>query len=354
MTALVFAALLFAWLLSVNAQYNFSHSSLNERHGKERRDFMHSANNKFRRFALSGACTSNRNQSIVPSQVIVFGISQGATISLGETGLVLVRFPDGVCNIPNPGDIPDCNPLLILNVAAGGMDYVILSAEPRSSDVEADYKVRFADQPELTTASGSTAQHWVFIGKVSLGLNTPDLKALAMLIPAGCNTPEVSFYNDFFPFPSGALVPSGIKFDTVPPMIQGLFTTGQSGNFTAGHIVEITIKFSKPVRLSDLPDRYSQVYLDAQATSTILYGVPYIELNSGALVALRGYDSAADKSKLSFVYLVGNGEQTPAGIQLDIAANTTIQLNGGSITGDGNGLDADLTSMPAYGTKGQP
>jgi hypothetical protein len=274
---------------------------------------------------------------------------------LGETGLILVRFPDGVCTIPDPGDIPDhaCVPLLYLNIAAGGMDYVFLEAASRASDVELEYKVKFADQPELKTSSGSMAQYWVFVGKVSLGLNTPDLKALAMLIPAGCNTPQVSFFNNVSFFPSDALIPSGIKFDTVPPMIQSVYTTGNSGNFTAGHIIDVIIKFSKNVQFSDLPDKYSQVYLNAQATSTMLYGVPYIELNSGAFVALRGYENAADKSKLSFVYLVRTGEQTPAGMQLDIAVKTTIQLNGGSITGADNGLDVDLTSMPAYGTTGE-
>ena len=84
----------------------------------------------------------------------------------------------------------------------------------------------------------------------------------------------------------------------------------------------------------------------------MLYGVPYIELNSKTLVALRGYKNPTDQSKLAFLYLVGTGEETPAGQQLDVMDGTTIQLNGGTITGSRNGLEADLTTMPRYGTIG--
>ena len=35
-------------------------------------------------------------------------------------------------------------------------------------------------------------------------------------------------------------------------------------------------------------------------------------------VALRGYETALDTSKLSFLYFVGTGEETPPGMQLDL------------------------------------
>jgi hypothetical protein len=117
--------------------------------------------------------------------------------------------------------------------------------------------------------------------------------------------------------------------------------------------LEIVVKFTKNVLLSELPGRYTQVYLDAQAAGKMLYGVPYIELNSKALVALRGFQTSLDKSKISFLYFVGNGEETPTGRQLDILENTTIQLNGGFISGLDTGLDVDLTNMPSYGSVGE-
>ena len=233
-----------------------------------------------------------------------------------------------------------------------GMNFIPMVAESSASEVEAKYKVRFSDQPELRTATGGMAKFWVFVGKIMLGINTPDLKALAISIPPACNSPRAIFVNDMHVFPPNTMIPSGIKFDTIPPIIQSVYTTVSAGNYTAGKMIDIVVKFSKSVTLSELPNKYSQVYLSAQATSTMLYGVPYIELNSGALVALRGYENLQDQSKLSFLYLVGAGEQTPAGQQLDIAPGTTIQLNGGSITGSNNGLDADMTTMPPYSQNG--
>jgi hypothetical protein len=85
----------------------------------------------------------------------------------------------------------------------------------------------------------------------------------------------------------------------------------------------------------------------------MLFGVPYIELNSQTYVALRGYESQNDKSKLSFLYFVGTGEETPTGVQLDLAFNSTITLNGGSIYGIDTGLNVDLESMPTGGKVGE-
>lgn len=89
-----------------------------------------------------------------------------------------------------------------------------------------------------------------------------------------------------------------------------------------------------------------QVYLDAQAASRMLFGVPYIELNSQTYVALRGYENQKDKSKLSFLYLVAPGDETPPGSQLDLVLNSTITLNGGSIFALDTSLDVELESMP--------
>lgn len=81
----------------------------------------------------------------------------------------------------------------------------------------------------------------------------------------------------------------------------------------------------------------------------MLFGVPYLELNSKVKVPLRGY--GRDKSKLSFVYQVNTGEQTPQGAWLNLAPNTTINLNGATIRSMATDLDADLSSAPPLGKK---
>jgi hypothetical protein len=81
----------------------------------------------------------------------------------------------------------------------------------------------------------------------------------------------------------------------------------------------------------------------------MLFGVPYLVLNSKALVPMRGY--GRDQSKLSFVYQVGTGEETPSGAFLALANSTTINLNGATIRGISTDLDADLTTAPPFGKR---
>jgi hypothetical protein len=94
------------------------------------------------------------------------------------------------------------------------------------------------------------------------------------------------------------------------------------------------------------------MYTDTDNRYKIPFGVPFIELNSNALVPLRGYDNLQSKKKLSFVYKVGVGEETPQGEQLDIVPYSSIELNGGSIVAEGSGLDFNQSSMPQPGEEG--
>jgi hypothetical protein len=93
--------------------------------------------------------------------------------------------------------------------------------------------------------------------------------------------------------------------------------------------------------------RVSQIYIDARESNEMIYGVPFLELNSKARVPLRGY--GRDKTKLSFVYTVGLGEETPPGQRLTMAPNTTINLNGATIRDDATDLDAVLMPVPIFG-----
>ena len=79
----------------------------------------------------------------------------------------------------------------------------------------------------------------------------------------------------------------------------------------------------------------------------MIYGVPFIELNSKAMVPLRGY--GRDNTRLSFVYKVGAGEETPPGQRLAMAPNTTINLNGATIRDAATDLDAVLMPVPTFG-----
>jgi hypothetical protein len=84
----------------------------------------------------------------------------------------------------------------------------------------------------------------------------------------------------------------------------------------------------------------------------MIYGVPFIELNSKALVPLRGY--GRDKTRLSFVYNVGVGEETRPGERLLMTPNTTINLNGATIRDDATDLDALLLPVPTFGEMMSP
>ncbi len=92
-----------------------------------------------------------------------------------------------------------------------------------------------------------------------------------------------------------------------------------------------------------------QLYLDARASNEMIHGVPYIELSSRALVPLRGH--GRDASRLSFVYLVGPGEETSPGARLTLADNTTVSLNGATIRDASTDLDADLSATPLFGQR---
>ena len=79
----------------------------------------------------------------------------------------------------------------------------------------------------------------------------------------------------------------------------------------------------------------------------MIYGVPFLEVNSKAMVPLRGY--GRDNTRLSVVYKVGAGEETPPGQRLSMAPNTTINLNGATIRDAATDLDALLMPVPTFG-----
>eukprot|EP00291_Cryptomonas_curvata_P009097 CAMPEP_0172190890 /NCGR_PEP_ID=MMETSP1050-20130122/23372_1 /TAXON_ID=233186 /ORGANISM="Cryptomonas curvata, Strain CCAP979/52" /LENGTH=835 /DNA_ID=CAMNT_0012865829 /DNA_START=620 /DNA_END=3127 /DNA_ORIENTATION=- len=268
----------------------------------------------------------------------------------------MARFPDGVCNLPDPKMLGDqCTPKIevALRISKDGkpQNGLVLDAARDLRKLETDFNIFFEDQPEfLDQSMNGFAYAWVFPLQVDEGISTTNLDVNWIQIPKSCNQ-NITFNNSKIMYSTHSLIPN-ITIDTLPPQIASVYSTAKSGNYTAGSFIDIVVKFSKDVDFSALPDIYSQVYLDAQSSGTMLFGVPYIELNSQAYVALRGYENVRDKSKFSFLYRVGTGEETPPGIQLDLARNSTITLNGGSVFGTDTGLDADLTTMPTGGVVG--
>jgi hypothetical protein len=218
-----------------------------------------------------------------------------------------------------------------------------------ASKLEFDFGFSFADDPALETDSGHY-NHWAFPLHIVSGMSTSRLEIMSLSIPKDCNSKLASFDNKL-QLPRVRLLPN-IKIDATPPQIISVHTGKSPGSYTNGTILNIVVEFSKDVSISSLPDQYSQMYVDLTTPSRIPYGVPYIELNSNALIPLRGFDNIRSKRKLSFLYKVGTGEETPAGMQLDVRAGTSIELNGGSIVGEGTGLDVNLSSVPLPGEEG--
>ena len=148
---------------------------------------------------------------------------------------------------------------------------------------------------------------------------------------------------------------SPCRIDSAQPIVTSYKTSAAAGTYTSGARIEIIVRFSQDMLFSQLPDPYSQAAIDAAATGDVPPGCPFVQLNSNAYAPLRGYALANDSTRLLFVYQVGEGEETPLGVGLDLAQFSVIQLNGGCIKSSKTGQAANFTSMSsAYGSVGEP
>ena len=176
-------------------------------------------------------------------------------------------------------------------------------------------------------------------------------------IPTGCNYNSYTF-TQAQTYTSQNTVTSNLyspcRIDSTAPTVVSYKTSASAGSYTTGARIEIIVRFSRDVVFSPLPDPYSQAATDAAAVGDVASGCPFVQLNSNAYSPLRGYALTNDSTRLLFVYQVSDGEATPGGVGLDLAAYTTIQLNGGAIKSARTGVAADLTSMSsAYGSAGE-
>ena len=294
-------------------------------------------------------CDAELNVGLFPDSFMIFGADEGQIFTAGNVVIIVAIFPDDTCRLPDPFDLgPMCTPTMMISLFTKGGTCFNLTAVS-ASKLERDFGFSFADEPALETDSGHF-NHWVFPLHVLDGMSTSRLEIKSISIPEACNSPIASFDNTR-QLRHTRLLPN-IKIDATPPQIISVHTGKSPGSYTNGTILNIVVEFSKDVSISSLPDQYSQMYVDLTTPSRIPYGVPYIELNSNAIIPLRGFDTMRSKRKLSFLYKVGTGEETPPGRQLDVRAGTSIELNGGSIVGEGTGLDVNLSSIPLPGEEG--
>ena len=285
--------------------------------------------------------------------------------SLGDKMLVLAVFPESRTGAPmsqpDPGAISTgCQPYLSLAIQNVDSQSGLLAqtynvtAAPYLSQVESSYRVRFQDQPDLYTSTGAYNKPWVFAFNVSAGMKSAALYVQSITIPAACNYNAVPFINSGYVYYPSSTLPAGVQIDSVAPAVLSYKTSASAGSYTTGARIEIIVRFSRDVVFSPLPDPYSQAATDAAAVGDVASGCPFVQLNSNAYAPLRGYALTNDSTRLLFVYQVSDGEATPGGVGLDLAAYTTIQLNGGAIKSARTGVAADLTSMSsAYGSAGE-
>ena len=120
------------------------------------------------------------------------------------------------------------------------------------------YNVDFSWQPEFYDQDGNFVLPWIFLLQVDAGMVTTSLDVNWIYIPKACNTSAVSFNNSKINYPSNTLTPK-VTIDTLPPAVTLVYSTEKAGNYTAGHYINVVVKFSKDVGFSQLPDIYSQV-----------------------------------------------------------------------------------------------
>ena len=299
-------------------------------------------------------CDPSKNPMLYPVSFSIFGAWSGRQYGLGETILIIARFAASTCLLVQPRDGGlECHPLLSVGIQLlNGTKCVSTIAADSIRQAEIDHGIKFSWDPTLD--SGETSNFWVFPLNIIHGMFSAKLKITGLIIPGACNiTGRARFITfDMIPKENNLLTPE-VSIDSMPPTITKVYTGKPTGTYRLQNAINIIIEFSKGVYFSELPSKYGTAFMVANASYTIPTGLPFLELNSQAIALMEGYEPGSlDQRKLSFLYVVGTGEFTPPGGQLEVPAGATIQLNGGIIAALGTGMEADLTSMPLPGTLG--
>ena len=121
------------------------------------------------------------------------------------------------------------------------------------------------------------------------------------------DTSKLDATNDFFRSLSYS---SNLRIDTSSPQVEQVTTSKLPGVYVAGETVDIRVKFSAPVQVSD-------------------GGQPYVELQVGETPGQAVYDSTTTTSStLAFLYTISRGDVSS---DLNYISSTALNLNGATI-----------------------
>jgi hypothetical protein len=209
-----------------------------------------------------GGCDASLQKDVAPIQFVLFQASPGDSYSIGDVVAIMARFPDGVCNLPDPATAgPMCTPQIevSLTIKKDGQTQrnKVVRASSSMQTVQDQYSVDFSWQPEFYDQNGYFVKPWIFLLQVEAGMATTRLDVNWIQIPKACQTSSISFNSSRINYPSNILNPK-VTIDTLPPAITLVYSTERSGSYTAGHYIDIVVKFSKDVTFSELPNIYSQ------------------------------------------------------------------------------------------------
>jgi hypothetical protein len=278
----------------------------------------------------------------------------GQAYTAGQTVFIVAKFASSICNLPQPINTnPGCTATITLGLhTREGLTCLPVSVAPSVQLVERQYAISFLADPALDTGTG-IYNHWVFPLNVAEGMFTSNLRVSGLLISSNCSVSGSAVFNnlDLIPNPNSLLSPN-VTIDAMPPTIVNVYAGKGAGSYTVGAVMYIVVEFSKDVGFPPLPSKYSPAFAAANASYTLPSGLPYLNLNSKSFATLDGY-AGSSLRKLAFFYRVGFGENTPEDGQLEVPAGETIQLNGADIYSLSSGQQADLTTMPLPGSKGQ-
>jgi hypothetical protein len=224
-------------------------------------------------------CDPALQQNLAPIYFQVFNTLEGETLSISEYVQIMARFPDGVCNLPDPELAgPGCTPKLniaISKLGANGVTVNQITLEGARGVAKIakkfglDYSMQEGFYDEIL---GIPANPWLFYLQVEAGMSTQAAGGLQVNwieIPKECSRSPITFNTSRIFYDNDALRPK-ISIDTYPPEIDKVYTIESDGNYTADDYIDIIVEFSKPVKFSQQPDVYSQVRLDPCAARLLV------------------------------------------------------------------------------------
>ena len=258
---------------------------------------------------LYDQCQVNLSKALYPENLSIFGAYEGQLFTVGNVVMLVARFPDSTCNLPDLSELSnECIPYLTVTLRySGGTCYDVPSVSVKKLDREWGFS--FADDPNLETNTGEYL-HWAFPLYVVSGMSASRFIISGLTIPSACNSPRGNFENSN-QIRNGLTIYPTIRIDTTTADIVSIHTGKSAGRYTVGTIIILVVEFDKDVVLSGLPDQYSQTYISSNGPKKIPYGVPYLAMNSNALVPLLGYDSARSRRKIAFFYEVTSFTPSP-------------------------------------------